>query len=300
MLSDMIVTATFVNPYSASTHAWDYGFTLRDIGTGANTRFFQIVVTSEGRWELAWREGNDSDNQHISSGRLTRFETRDGGENILWIAVFDDRGLLFVNQEFVAALDLSSISSRGDIAVITGAYQGDERAEAITRFEDFQVFALRKGYGPANGTLRKDPGFVAEHESGVWIRDFVAHTDCGSPSGRNWDCGFIFRAPEARRLDVIGITGRGNWFHNTRDTGDDDYTDVADGRLSDVGAMLTGSNELILLAIDDTGLFFVNGYFVARLDLSHNQDYGGVSVMGDFFLDHNGSPDFSDFNVWTP
>ena len=300
MLSDMIVSATFVNPYSASTHSWDYGFTLRDIGTGSNARFFQIVVTSQGRWELAWRAGSDSDNQHISSGRLTGFDTSGGGQNILWIAVFDDRGLLFVNGEFVATLDLSSISARGDVAVITGAYRGDERAGAVTRFEDFQIFALDKGYGPANGTLRKEPGFVAEHDSGVRTRDLVARTQCDSPQGRSWDCGFIFRAPERRRLEIVGITGRGTWFHNTRNAGDDDYTNVADGRVSDFGATLTGTNELILIAIDDAGLFFVNGNFVARLDLSHNRDYGAVSMMGDFFLDHQGSPSFSDFNVWTP
>ena len=299
-LSDIIVSATFINPYSASSSDWDYGFTLRDSGSGSSARFFQIVLTSKGRWELAWREGSDSENQHIASGTLGSFDTTEGGENILWLAAIDDRGLFFVNREFVATLDLSAISDRGDIAVITGAYEGDEKTGAVTSFEDFQIFALRKEYGPAIGTLSKEPGFVAEHESGVWTRDLVAQTECGSPPGRNWDCGFIFRVPESGRLEVVGITGGGSWFHNTRDVGDYEYTDVADGRLSEVDAALTSSNSLILLAFEYGGLFFVNGQLVARLDLSHNQDHGGVSVMGDFFLDHQGSPSFSNFNVWTP
>ena len=299
-LSDMIVSATFVNPYAASTHSWDYGFILRSTGRGPDAIFFQVVVASQGGWEVSWRHGDDSENQHIASGTLGRFDTTEGGENILWLAAIDDRGLFFVNREFVATLDLSAISDRGDIAIMTGAYEGDEKTGAVTSFEDFQIFALRKEYGPAIGTLRKEPGFVAEHESGVWTRDLVAQTECASPQGKNWDCGFIFRAPESGRLEVVGITGHGIWLHNSRDVGDDEYTDVADGRLSEVGAALTSSNSLILLAIEGGGLFFVNGQLVARLDLSHNQDYGGVSVMGDFFLDHNGSPSFSDFNVWTP
>ncbi len=298
--SDMIVSATFVNPYAASTHSWDYGFFLRSTGSGPDARFLQVVVASQGGWEVSWRHGDDSENQHIASGTLGRFDTTEGGENILWLAAIDDRGLFFVNREFVATLDLSAISDRGDIAIITGAYEGDEKTGAVTSFEDFQIFALRKEYGPAIGTLRKEPGFVAEHDSGVWTKDLVAQTECASPPGKNWDCGFIFRAPASGRLEVVGITGDGIWFHNSRDVGDDEYTDVADGRLSEVGAALTSSNSLILLAFEDVGLFFVNGQFVARLDLSHNLDYGGMSVMGDFFLEHQGSPSFENFNVWTP
>ena len=296
----MIVRATFVNPYSASSGSWDYGFVIRDRGTGSSSSFIDVVVTSRGRWEVSWRQGSNSQSQDIADGTLGRFDTSASGRNELWLAALGERGLLFVNDEFMAMLDLSDVDGPGDVAVITGAFTGNEVSGAVTRYEEFLVAPLRRDYGPASGTLKKEPGFVAEHDSGVWAKDLVAQTDCGSPSGKEWDCGFIIRASSSSRLEVIGITGAANWFHKTRDFGDDDYTDVADGLLWESGGNPSNSNELILLAIEDSGLFFANGQFVARLDLSHNQDHGGVSVMGDFFLDHQGSPSFSNFNVWTP
>ena len=173
-------------------------------------------------------------------------------------------------------------------------------AGAVTRFEDFQLFPLQKRYGPASGRLQNEPGFVAEHDSGLWVRDLIANATFTSPPGRNWDYGFIIRNPGANRLEIIGVTGAATWFHQSRDVGDDEYTDVANGFLWASGATLSSLNYLILFALEEVGLFFVNGQFVARLDLSHNLEYGGVSVMGDFFNNHRGEPSFSDFSIWTP
>ena len=299
-MTDFIVSATFVNPYSAASNSWDYGFIIRHSGSGASARYISVVVTSRGRWDASWRQGISSEFRDIADGTLRNFDTGADGGNTLWLAVFETRGVLFVNGEFITMLDLSDVARAGDVAAITGAFEGDEVAGAVTRFEEFRIFPLLKRYGPANGRLEKEPGYVAEHDSGVWTRDLVAQTECSGPSGRDWDCGFIIRFPQSSRLEVIGITSDGDWFQKTRDVSDDEYTDVADGFLRESSASLRSSNRLILFAIDDIGLLFVNGKFIARLDLSHNLDYGGISVMGDFFLDHQGSPSFSDFNVWTP
>ena len=182
-LSDMIVSATFVNPYSAASNSWDYGFFIRDSGRGPSRRFIKIIVTSRGRWEVAWRQGRSSESNTIAEGTLGRFDTSAGGQNRLWVAAFGERGLLFVNGEFIAALDLSDVTGLGDVAVITGSYEGHEVAGAVTRFENFQGSRLAKSYGPASGKLQKEPGFVAEHDSGVWTRDLVAETEFVNPPG---------------------------------------------------------------------------------------------------------------------
>ncbi len=299
-LTDMIVFATFVNPYSAAANSWDYGFIIRDTrrhsGSDQFARFFQIAVTSQGRWAASWRDGGGSGNENIGEGWLGRFDATEGGKNYLWIAVFGDSGLLFVNGEFISELDLSDVAGAGDVAIIAGAFAGNETAGAVTRYEGFSVAKLRKAYGPASGRFRQEPGFVAEHDSGVWTKDLVAQTECVSPPGRNWDCGFIIRNPESNRLEIIGLAGDGRWFHNTHGVFDDGYTDVAGGFLPTIRSR----NDLTLLAFEDFGLFFVNGQFVARLDLSHNMDRGAVSVMGGFFNNHTGEPSFANFSVWTP
>ena len=63
---------------------------------------------------------------------------------------------------------------------------------------------------------------------------------------------------------------------------------------------LRQENHLMLLAIQDWGLLFINGRLVSRLDLSHNKDYGGVSAMAGIYDGHTGEPSFENFNVWTP
>ena len=296
-LADAIISATFVNPYSSTTHSWDYGFMFRN-ELGGPVVF--IVVSSRGAWNLYWREDNNHESQDISSGRLKTFETHNGGSNRLWVLAVGERGYLFANGDFIAALDLSAVIGAGDVSVVTGAYTGNERAGAVTRYEDFTVTALNKRYGPADGRLVNEPGSIGVHRSGVWTRDSVAEAQFISPPGTDWDYGFFIRNPEYNRLEIIGISGDGRWFHDARDVGDSEYTEVQSGFLSAAGANLLGKNHLLVAAFDDWGFFFVNGVYVAGLDLSHNQDYGDVSAMGDFYLSHRGSPEFENFNVWVP
>ena len=296
-LADFIVSATFVNPYSAATNSWDYGFIIRRSGTGSTARFITIAVTSRGRWDVSWRQGSSSGNQDIADGTLRKFDTSKGGRNTLWLAAFGERGLLFVNGDFISMLDLSDVTGPGDIAVITGAFEGDEVAGAVTGYDDFVGGRLVKGYGPANGELEYEAGFISEHSSEVWTSDLVTEATFTSAPGRDWDYGFVIRNPESNRLEVIGVTGDNRWFHETRDVGEDEYTEMSGGRLS---LRLRQENHLMLFAIEDWGLFFVNGQLVSRLDLSHNMEHGSVSTMGGFYNDHTGEPSFENFKIWTP
>ena len=299
-IADMIVEATFVNPYSAASNKWDYGFIFRDQGNDSTGSFIQVVVTSDRRWYLAWRETPIADNQRVGGGTITTFDTSAGGRNHLRVVAVKERGWLFVNGEFVSTLDLSSVTGAGDLAVITGAFEGNEVAGAVTRFENFQGERLSRRYGPAEGKLEKEPGLIAAHRSGVWTRDLVAEAEFVNPQGSDWDYGFIIRNPEFNQLEVIGLTDKAWWFHKTRDVGDDEYAKVADGYLSDAGISLLSRNHLLIIAIEGAGWLFVNDRLVAKLDLGHNQTSGGISTMGDFFLSHHGSPSFENLNVWAP
>ena len=290
-----MVEATFTNPYSAAYNSWDYGFILRK---NRNAPFIYIVVNSDSRWAV--KSGEDAPYNSVGGGTLWNLYVGEGDENHLRVVAIGRRGWFFVNGEFVSTLDLSDVTKSGDVAVITGAFEGDEVDGKVTKFEDFIITRLDKRYGPANGRLEKDSEFVPEHDSHVRARDLVMEADYINPQGEDWDYGFVIRNPESHRLEIIGLTGSRRWFHKTRDIGDDEYTDVSDGRLSDSGPFSYIRNHLLLIAIGDSGWFFVNGDLVDRLDLSHNTDSGWISVMGDFFRDHQGSPEFEDFNVWAP
>ena len=297
-MADMVVEATFVNPYSATSNDWDYGIMLRRYDSTGQQ--IQVVITSDRRWYLGWRERSDAENQRLGGGTIQNFNTGAGGRNHLRVVAIEGRGWLFVNGDFVSALDLSDVTGSGDVAVITGAFTGNEVSGSATRFENFKGESLRKRYGPADGKLEKEPGFIATHDSGVSARDVVIEAEFNNPQGSDWDYGFIIRNPEFDRLEVIVVTGGASWWHKARDVGDDEYTTKAYGFLSAIGINLLSKNQLMVVAIQESGWFFVNGQLVAKLDLGHNLDSGWVSAAGDFFIGHQGSPSFQDFNVWTP
>ena len=294
-MADMMVEATFVNPYSASSNDWDYGFFLRD-STGPA---FHLVVTSSKRWSLV--AGDELPREVIGGGTLQNFNISAGGRNHLRVVAIQERGWLFVNGEFVADLDLSAVTAAGDIAVITGAFTGNQVSGAVTRFENFKGEQLRRRYGPAAGVLENEPGFLGVHGSGVRTRNLITEAEFISPLGSDWSCGFVIRNPESGRLEVIGLTGEAWWLHSTRDVGDSEYTEKASGFLFTTGIYLVDRNHLLLIAIEGSGWFFVNGQLVSKLDLGHNLDFGDVSATGsDYSTGRLGSPGFENFNVWAP
>ena len=296
-LPDIILEATFVNPYSASSHSWDYGFILRDNRDGSTGAFIQIAVDSERRWSLAWRKGGDSSNQRISGGTIANFNTGAAERNHLRVVAIEERGWFFVNGDFVATLDLSDVATSGDIAVITGAFTGDEVAGAVTRFEDFKISRLARRYGPADGTVQNEPSGVKLHNSRVWTRDLLVEATFTNPISGNWDYELVIRRTERNHLEIIGVISDARWFHRTRDIGDSRYTEVEVGRLPH---SLQTKNHLLILAIEDSGWLFVNGNLVDKFDLSHNQDSGHVGASGGFIRGHQSSTSFENFNVWAP
>ena len=299
-ISDMVIEATFVNPYSESSKSWSYGFFLRYDVTDYDPPFLQFVVSSNRSWAV-WT-GTDAPYDRVGGGTVGNLKTGSGGRNHLMVVAIGVRGWFFVNGEYIASVDLSSVAGPGDIAVITGAYTGHEVAGAVTRYEGFKGYELKKRYGPADGVLEKEPGFIATHNSSVRTRDFVVEAEFTNSMNGDMDYGFIVRNPVFNRLEVIGLKNYQYWFHYTRNIGDEDYTDLEYERLFNpiFGNPAWSRVHLLLIAVEESAWFFDGDRLIAKLDLGHNQDVGSISVMGDFFFEDHGKPEFHNFNVWTP
>ena len=297
-IADMVVEATFINPYAASDDPWDYGFILRQAG---DEPFLQFMVTSNRRWAAVTRAGPFDPFDQIAAGTWQNLDVDSGGRNHLMVVAIGGRGWFFVNGGFVTTVDLSSVTHSGDVAVITGAYIGDEVAGAVTRYEDFQGYALKRRYGPSDGELvREKEGIVSEHESGVQIRDLVVEAHFINPPAENWDYGFIIRNPRSNRLEVIAFRDDARWFHESRDIGDEGYTTVASGRFSIPQTTPSRRNHLLLIAVGDTGWLFIDEELISSLDLGHNQDEGDVGAIANFWNNHRAKVEFYDFTVWAP
>ena len=112
----------------------------------------------------------------MGGGTIPTFDTSAGGRNHLRVIAVKERGWLFVNSEFVSALDLLDVTRAGGVAVITGEFTGSQLAGAITRFENFRGDRLSRRYGPADGKLEKEPGFGGWHRYSVPFREgLISH-----------------------------------------------------------------------------------------------------------------------------
>ena len=297
-MTNTLVEATFINPYDASSHSWDYGFILR--GPRGDEDFFQVVVSSYKGWKLSI--GANAPYRTVNDGTVPHLNTTVGGRNHLRVIAMGERGLFFVNGNFVSTLDLSDVTHAGDVAVMTGAYTDDEVAGEVTRYEAFRVDELTKEYGPVGGVIEnQEPNRISVHIAyGTRTRDLIVEAEFVNPLAVDWDYGLLIRNPEVNRLDVVALTDDSRWFHYTKRPADHDYSLVSQGFLAETDMWPGQRNRLTLVAIEDVGWLLLNGEFIARLDLSGNQDAGRVAAIAGFFNDRGGSVEFEDFTVWVP
>ena len=294
-----MVEATFTNPYDASVHILgDYGFFLRYDRGDDDPPFLQVIVDSRGQWAVI--SGSDAPYKQVSGGVVANLKLQKGQQNHVMVVALEDRGWLFVNQTFIASFDLSDVKVSGDVAIITGAYAGSEKAGESTVYENFRGYDLRRRYGPTGGTIGHNNEFIGQHRSGLLSIDFVAEAEFVNPASGEWDYGFVIRRTVSGSLDVIAINDGGWWEHTTRRPDDDEYTDVDSDWPSNWRDGPQERNHLLLVAMGNTGWLFVNGQLEATLDFSHNLEAGTISAMAGFYADSNRDVDFRNFTVWAP
>jgi len=144
-LVDFVAEATFLNPYASGDGSWDYGFMFR---RSAYAVFDIVVVRSNERWYHKARTGTapSAGGQDVvaGSGYLSwgLLDTSFRGSNDLKLVAEGGSGEFFVNGESIATLTLDPYADPGDVRVVTGYFNGDEREGAVTRFERFTVTPL--------------------------------------------------------------------------------------------------------------------------------------------------------------
>lgn len=137
-LQDFIVEARFFNPYSAASNPWDYGFILRH--EAKNTQF-RFVIKSAKTWALS-NHNNDPDGELIAGGDLPGLNVDENGSNLVKLIFQGTRGFFYLDNALIAELDLSARTNPGSIYIVTGVYQGDEIANAVTRYVDFSIWSI--------------------------------------------------------------------------------------------------------------------------------------------------------------
>ena len=292
-LADGVVEARFFNPYSPQTGSWSSGFLLRWAPSQPDHNLHAVVVTEQGYWSHILRTG-DGEHQRLDSGYSAAIATDEYGSNHVQVIMLGGLGALFVNGEFVASLDLSGLVDAGDVSAVAGYFTADGVEGESTQFEDFKITPIRATpiFGPLDGSIEHDPddGKIDGYFSGIGVSlaDGVIEArffNPYSPQTGSWSSGFLLRwAPSQpdNKFHAVVVTEQGYWYHILR-TGDGEHQRLDDGYSSAITTGAYDSNHVQVIVLAGLGALFVNGEFVASLDLSGLVDAGGVSAVAGYF-----------------
>lgn len=142
-VSDFVATATFRNPQDAADNPWDIGIAFRAQESGEH---YRVTVSADGSWEF--QIGTEPP---LAGGSVPRLNFAADATNSIDLIVSGASGALTVNGQFVAPLDLSTLTGPSDVWAGSGFHLDAVTPDAVVTVEDFTVWPLPKGRGGEGG-----------------------------------------------------------------------------------------------------------------------------------------------------
>ena len=297
---DFILQASFGVPFTALTGIWDVGFIFRQIeGDDA----MRLVLRSNGYWSLNNRVGT-ADNFVVEGNITEGLNLRTSDLNTMTLIAHGDRGYFLLNNNFVAALDLSGNLSAGDVALATGFYTDDEREGAVTTYSDFYIWSQEPDFGPVGGELEHlDDGFIESFTADVLLTNFVADAVFINPYAgtetQSWDIGFSFRRQE--NSDQYWVIADSTAYWSLVDRSDDEDSFLVEGNTDLLNLGDNEDNRLTFIAWNEYGYFLINDQLVDTVDLSDRIASGDIAIITAFFLENEvpgAITGYEDFVIW--
>ena len=214
----------------------------------------------------------------------------------------NSRGLLDV-QGIGFAIRYDILSSR--LALMMSGMSSGGTAAAQTRISG--VGQAGDTFGPVSGSLDQDPndGFIPTFDSRMDVADFVAEVTFTTPhdiAGKTWSSGFLVRRTDRSTGHVVVVHRSGRWFHYLRQSGPGGYLLDQVGFSASIRTGEDEQNHVRVIASGSAGWLFVNGDYIAELDLGGVVESGSVALVGAFFgsdeLEGLSTP-YSNFTVRT-
>ena len=128
---DIMVEATFHNPYSTREGSWNYGILIRHGERNA----YNWIYLSPGRWIHKWRPGQDDFTQTVWDNRSTNIDVTTGGKNQLRLVVIGGSVTIFINGEYVGNTTFHRLPDAFQVGIVV-----NDQREGTTRFENFTVW----------------------------------------------------------------------------------------------------------------------------------------------------------------
>ena len=156
-LADAVIEARLLNPYSRQEGEWDIGFLFR-YRQGHEYSLFHAVIIHSGGWWYHDLRTDEELNRRLASDFSDHIATGAHDYNDIRIIVFEDQGTLFINDNYIATLDMSGLAGEGSVAIATEWFSDTGVKGKFSRFESFTVRERKPLYGPVSGELTHKPG----------------------------------------------------------------------------------------------------------------------------------------------
>jgi serine/threonine protein kinase len=133
--------------------------------------------------------------------------------------------------------------------------------------------------------VHEENGSVKSVEVSDLLSDFILEIDLINPydsQAHNWDYGILFRDTGGNDQYRLVIFSDGSWVLNNN-TGDANGERIQEGYIDNLRVNETEYNHIRLAAISAFGYLFVNGQFIAELDLSARLDAGAIKISTGIF-----------------
>lgn len=139
-LSNLIIEATFENPYSINEGNWSYGFGLRDV---ALNTFYVVVLSSDGYWDHILRDEPNGREGSLMTYGSTNVQVSENATNTMKVILHGPRGLLYVNGVFMGELDAKNILGFGDAYLIGAYYEDSKIVGESTKYTNYNVWSIK-------------------------------------------------------------------------------------------------------------------------------------------------------------
>ena len=310
-IRDGVIEARFYNPYSTDVGEWSSGFLFRNSTHDDIDAFHAVVITGDGYFYHYLRTSEAEPDQRLAARQINEINIGSTDTNHIRIVFTGAEGLLYINGEYIANLSLQGLMEAGTVYAVGSYFTGHGVADYSTRFEDFTVWpAPETLFGPVDGEVEHNPdgNSIDTYRTDARIRDGIIEAYFHNPyptSAGQWSSGFMFRyrrSDGGPKFHIIVITERGYFYHYLRTTGDGDADQrLAVRHLDEIDTAYPGANHVRILADGKDGKLYINGHYIADLQLQGLMDEGSVHAVGSYFRGHGvagHSTRFEDFTIW--
>jgi hypothetical protein len=161
-------------------------------------------------------------------------------------------------------------------------------------------------FGPQSGSLvhEAEDELIEGENADVNLKNFIIEATFYNPydtSTGTWDYGFILRHVE-ENVQYRFVTQSDQTWTLMNNSGDPDGKVIGEGELPGLNINANGSNVIKLIFKDAQGLFYLNGEFIAELDLSERSNSGDIYIVTGVYSGDEITGEttkYSNFTIWS-